>query len=301
MKEINKTTLEFLTDSYIDAIDIAVVDFKNQSIESKLFSDSNVNCDKPVFFDLASVSKPLTNGAGFLAHKDLMTGDMELALNHRAGLPAWGLLSRDNWKETILNYPIKESSTLYSDYSALRFMLEFEKLGMNLHSEASKFWDKEVFFWKDLKENQQTVQNGFINYKPNFTKVHDPNAYNIDNLVSHAGLFGTALGVAKTLLNLNSELDLVNRMNFDLKNSDSRFINGWDRVENPENTFAGSGCSQHTFGHLGFTGTSIWIDSEKKLGHILLSNATKFYWYDKKNFNLFRKEIGKIVWQNFTN
>jgi CubicO group peptidase (beta-lactamase class C family) len=297
MKEINNLTLEFLTDSYIDAIDIAVIDFKNNKIESKLYSES----DEPVFFDLASVSKPLTNGIGYLAHRDKITEEMSRVLNHRGGLPAWGLLSADNWKETILSYKIKKSDTLYSDYSALRFMLEFNKLGLNLHEEASKYWDEDLFFWKDLKPSHRTVQNGYVDKKPNYKSIHDPNAFVINDLVSHAGLFGTASSVAKTLLKLDSELDLLKLMEEDLDKDDSRFINGWDRVQDLNNTFAGKGCSTRTFWHLWFTGTSIWIDVEKKIGHILLSNATKFYWYDKNEFNIFRKNIGQLVWEKFKN
>ena len=87
-------------------------------------------------------------------------------------------------------------------------------------------------------------------------------------------------------------------MNEKLYNSQNRFENGWDRVEDPSSTLAGAGCSNRTFGHLGFTGTSIWIDSVKKLGHVILSNATKNYWYDKKSLNIYRRNLGKLVWEN---
>jgi hypothetical protein len=302
MKEINKVTLEFLTNSYIDAIDIAVVDFKNKKIQSKLFFSDETELDSsPIFFDLASLSKPLINGIGFLAHQDKITKDMNLVLNHKGNLPAWGLLSRDNWKETILEYKIREARTLYSDYSALRFMLEFNNQGLNLHQEAKKFWNDDLFFWKDLSKSHRTIQNGFVNKLPNLKNVHDPNAFVINDLVSHAGLFGTADAIGKTLLNIDEKLDLLAVMENALSHDDSRFINGWDRVQDIKNTLAGNGCSEHTFGHLGFTGTSIWIDAQKKIGHILLSNATKFYWYDKKEFNIFRTKIGRLVWENFKN
>jgi hypothetical protein len=295
MKEINNLILEFLTDSYIDAIDIAIVDFENKKIETKLFSQD----EESIYFDLASLSKPLINGIGYLAHKDKISNEMNYVLNHKGGLPAWGLLSKDNWKETISSYKISESETLYSDYSALRFMLEFNKLGLDLHSEASKHWDSDLFFWKDLKDFHRTVQNGFVSKKPNYKSVHDPNAFVIDDLVSHAGLFGTASSIGKTLLGLDEKFDLLNFMVKEMDQTESRFVNGWDRVEDINNTFAGQGCSKHTFGHLGFTGTSIWVDAEKKIGHILLSNATKFYWYDKKELNILRKKIGQLVWENF--
>ena len=48
-----------------------------------------------------------------------------------------------------------------------------------------------------------------------------------------------------------------------------RFILGFDTVQNPSNTLAGAGCSDSCFGHLGFTGTSFWIDAKKEIGHII--------------------------------
>jgi CubicO group peptidase (beta-lactamase class C family) len=82
----------------------------------------------------------------------------------------------------------------------------------------------------------------------------------------------------------------------DLATHNHRFAYGWDRVENPGNTLAGAGCGPSTFGHLGFTGTSIWIDPEKGLGHVILSNATKYHWYDKVGLNDIRRAIGEKVW-----
>ncbi len=65
-----------------------------------------------------------------------------------------------------------------------------------------------------------------------------------------------------------------------------------------ENTLAGNGASDRVFGHLGFTGTSIWIDSACKFGYTLLTNATKDYWYAKKDLNQFRKNLGGLLWQD---
>jgi len=59
-------------------------------------------------------------------------------------------------------------------------------------------------------------------------------------------------------------------------------------------TLAGSRANLSTFGHLGFTGTSIWIDSERKVGTVILSNATQNYWYDKAELNKLRKFISII-------
>ena len=293
MKKISSLIYNFLPNSYIDAIDVAVIDFNNGEFKSKLHSKNN---ESKIFFDLASVSKPLVNGIGFLVKEKSITPEMELVLNHRGGLPAWGLLSKSNWKKYIQSFPIEESETLYSDFSALRFMLEFNEAFGSLRDTASLEWDKDIKFWKDLSDEDQTVQNGYIDKKPNLRCVHDPNAYNLDEFVSHAGLFGTSAGVSKTLINLNTKYNLLEKMNSLLKKSGHRFNGGWDRVENVESTFAGLGCSKETFGHLGFTGTSIWIDTNKNIGHVILANATKHYWFDMVKFNTLRKSIAAEVW-----
>ena len=79
------------------------------------------------------------------------------------------------------------------------------------------------------------------------------------------------------------------------KNED-RFIVGFDHVMDPQNTLAGAGASIKTFGHLGFTGTSFWIDTTKDKGAIILTNATKTYWYERSGLTLLRKTLGEKIW-----
>ncbi len=302
MKKILEQSSDFLMGQDFDALSVGVLDFSTHEFKTVELSklENNFIVETPyIYYDLASLSKPLTNGIGFLDRRADITKEMELVLNHRGGLPAWGLLPKHGWKDLILAYGIKESETLYSDYSALRFMLEFEdKINSPLHSVASKYWHSELMFWKDLKQNNFCLQNGFRDGKANLGIVHDPNAFTINDYVSHAGLFGTITGVCETLINLDQKLDLLEIMKKDIALAPTqRFINGWDRAQDLQKTLAGSGCSQYTFGHLGFTGTSIWIDPMKKLGHVLLSNATKLYWYDKQDLNDFRRKIGQQIWQ----
>lgn len=302
MKKILDQSKKFLLGQDFDALSIGVIDFNNHEFKTIELSklENNFTVETPyIYYDLASLSKPLTNGIGFLDKRSDISSDMELVLNHRGGLPAWGLLPKHGWKDIILSYGISESETLYSDYSALRFMLEFEeKTNSPLHSIASKYWHSELMFWKNLKQTNYCLQNGFRDGKANLGIVHDPNAFTINDRVSHAGLFGTITGVCETLIKVDQKLNLLESMKNDIEeNPNNRFINGWDRAQDLENTLAGKGCSEYTFGHLGFTGTSIWIDPMKKLGHVLLSNATKLYWYDKQDLNDFRRKIGQQIWQ----
>lgn len=289
---------EFLSESSSDGVAVAILDFKSNSFENFEIENNEINRGEgEIYFDLASLTKPLVNGFSYIS-EGISDTNLELLVNHRAGLPSWGLLPKSNWREQILAYDIKESETQYSDFSALRYMLEFEKLtGKTTQEICLENTNEKIIFWKSLR-NQHVLQNGFVNNQPNFGKVHDPNAYNLDEFTSHAGLFGTIDGLAGSIIEFNKKHKLLDL--FKTK-SKTRFSHGFDTVENPDNTLAGSGCSDCTFGHLGFTGTSLWIDPKLGVGHLILTNATKYYWFDKKELNILRKKIGSLVWESAKN
>lgn len=292
--KIKELALEFLNQSDSDAVGIAIIDFKSKEVESYEYCvDKN---EKSIWFDLASLSKPLNNSYSFIA-RGIEDEKLKLLMNHKASIPSWGLLPRSSWKEQIFSYPIKESAIVYSDFSALRYMLEIEKkLKIGLKEMVSPYWGDEVKFWKDLIGDERVLQNGYIKGLPNFGKVHDPNAYNLNCYVNHAGLFGTIGGLSNSLLNFDKKFDLLNRVKEEIKlATKERFVLGFDRAQG-ENSLAGPGCSAYTFGHLGFTGTSFWIDPVKRKGFVLLTNSTKKFWYAKAHLNKFRRELGKLVW-----
>ena len=112
-------------------------------------------------------------------------------------------------------------------------------------------------------------------------EVHDENAWAMGGVAGHAGLFSTTgdLSIfAQMMLNggIYAHKRMLNRSTIamftkrdDIGNS-ARAL-GWDVVVEP-NSSAGKYFSQEAYGHLGFTGTSIWIDPTKDLFVILLTN-----------------------------
>ena len=256
---IDKCQLE----SSVDVIAVAEVDFDSKKVKSFQFDVKNKStCSDKIYFDLASVTKILTNGAICLLKEPKEIEFIQLFLEHQSGLPAWGLLPKSNWKELILGFESKESSTNYSDLGAIRAQLEFEnKYKVLLYDVASTFWDSEVFSWKDLNETHQTLVTGKRKNKDIRGEVHDPNAYVIGEKVSHAGLFSTVEGLGNTLINFNRNGSLIQKISESKKaNPLKRFHWGWDT----ENSFMGKKASEGTFGHLGFTGTGVWIDPLRK-------------------------------------
>lgn len=104
-------------------------------------------------------------------------------------------------------------------------------------------------------------------------EVHDPTAMTLGGVAGHAGLFSTAhdlLKFTRALLDgkivKRSTVDLFTRKQSALS---SRAL-GWDTKSEPSS--AGTKFGPRSFGHTGYTGTSIWIDPDQDLTAILLTN-----------------------------
>ena len=287
-------------EQHFDSIAVGVVDFKNKSFESFEYQ-ADVMSSKPyLYFDLASITKAMTNSAVRLVQPELFDQKTMLLLNHKAGLPMGGLLSKKTWREELLAYDIKESETLYSDYSSLRCMLEIEKKsGKKLKELCSFYFDPELVHWKELPENSFSPETGVRNKKIISGEVHDNNCFNIGEFISHAGLFATIDGFCRSLINLNQKAQMCEKIQeaFKTHQSVDRYIQGYDHVMDPENTLAGRGCSNKTFGHLGFTGTSFWIDLEQLKASVIFTNATQSYWYERSGLTHLRKTLGEEIWK----
>jgi CubicO group peptidase (beta-lactamase class C family) len=299
--KIEECAIESLRSQHFDSLAIAHLDFSDNKFKSFEVHTSNEYKGERTYFDLASVSKPLNLSSVFLKSSKLFSDEMILLLNHRAGLPAGGRLSKHNWKDEINSYQIKESKTLYSDYSALRLMLELEKKSSKALKDISNYyWDKELIHWNDLTDSHVSNKTGIRNGKEIQGAVHDDNAFYMNEFLSHAGMFATIDGLSKSILNLNKEAGLLKQMSNSWEESPDKgqwFVNGWDTILDPENSLAGKGCGKKTFGHLGFVGTSVWIDPELKKGHIILTNGTQSFWYDRVGRNDLRRSLGELLWQ----
>lgn len=298
-EELKDTALKLLANEKYDSLAIGLIDLKEMSYETWAVHEGA--SEKNLYFDLASVSKVLNLASTYLAHPKWFDEDLKLLLNHQAGLPSWGRLSKHGWRETLKQFPIQKSASVYSDYSPLRLMLELEERQKIKLSNVVREWlDSEVVFWKELPADAICPVTGERDGEPISGVVHDPNAYNLNEFCAHAGLFGTVDGVCRTILNLQDKYKLTEVINqeFDTNKNLDRFVLGWDRAQDLEKTLAGKGCSDRTFGHLGFTGTSVWIDLKKMKGIVILSNATKFYWYDKDGINNIRRTLGNLYWKN---
>jgi hypothetical protein len=277
-----------------DYLSFAVIDFSKRDFQTLSFIDGEEIEPRPIYFDLASLTKPLTLASFFHLEPKKLTNEFESLLNHRAGFKAWAVLGKNTWKKQILDYNLTDSETLYSDLSALRLMLEIEKKeGKTLQDLCESYWHKEMIFWQDMKLAFETPDNGFRHKRTIIGEVNDDNCYRLNQFCSHAGLFATVNGLCNSLLNLNLSTNFVGQMN---RPHTHRFDHGWDTISG-ESSLAGIGAGRNTFGHLGFTGTSCWFDPEKQIGWVLLTNVIKNYWYERAELNALRRKLGELVWQ----
>jgi CubicO group peptidase (beta-lactamase class C family) len=116
-------------------------------------------------------------------------------------------------------------------------------------------------------------------------EVQDENASVLGGIAGHAGLFSTAEDLAifaHAMINgghpilRSSTVGLFSRRE-PAPDGTSRAL-GWDTPSAPSQS--GKYFSSRSFGHLGYTGTSLWIDPERQLSIILLTNRT---WPDCQN------------------
>jgi len=140
-------------------------------------------------------------------------------------------------------------------------------------------------------------------------QVNDERAYYMNGVAGHAGLFSSAGDLAiycQMLLSKGSyagkQYIKPSTVEMFSKRQSKRSNRGYgfDRKSEPFST-AGSPTSSKTFGHLGFTGTSYWIDPKRDLAIILLTNRTYPHRSFGHNINQVRSKVGDAVVSSIIN
>ncbi len=112
-------------------------------------------------------------------------------------------------------------------------------------------------------------------------EVDDDNAYAMGGVAGHAGLFGSARDVDALATHLEvvrhggegllSPAAVEEMWTLDASVAGSTRTLGWDTPA-ARGSSAGTRMSSRTVGHLGFTGTSLWMDLERRVHVVLLTN-----------------------------
>lgn len=232
-----------------------------------------------------------------------------------------------NYNDTIFNEIVKSElsdslSYVYSDlpYFLLKFYLErtyktsldtqIKEYIYNKIGSSSLTYKPTIFFPKNAIV--PTVIDDYFRFDIVQGHVHDMGAAMMDGVSGHAGLFGNSLDVAKVLQLFLQKGSYSKKLFFDEKNfnlfnfrhfEDEKVRRGigFDKPELDADDPNTCGCvSQSSFGHYGFTGSMAWVDPEKEIIYVFLSNRT---YPDESNnslseFNI-RTELQKIVHEAF--
>ena len=191
-------------------------------------------------------------------------------------------------EEPVINPPGKQ--VIYSDIGFMILCWVIEQVSGN---QLDRFVRDEIYnplglenlFFVDLDSKARQVEfaaTELCSWRNILLEgvVHDDNAYVVGGIEGHAGLFGTAQDVFSLLSELMAaylgfpctavfENDLI-QMFFKRQEHTGRAL-GFD-TPSPVGPSCGQYFSKETVGHLGFTGTSFWMDLDRRVIIILLTN-----------------------------
>ena len=262
-------------------------------------------------------------------------------LTHTSGLPAWRplyILAEDEPERAagaIANLDLEYkpgTRVVYSDlgFIALGILLE-RYVGHSLAEMARReifeplklehtFFNPEIALQTGIAacetgnayETDMCKQMGAGEYQKwrqrlIWGEVHDGNAYFLSGAAGHAGLFSTAretLLLAQQFLPDSTRLLLPEtcqmfRQNMTPDLEEARSI-GWQLAMTKDST-AGVDLPSDSFGHTGFTGTSVWIDPEHQRIFILLTNRTHARALPFANINAIRREFHSLAVRGLQN
>lgn len=227
---------------------------------------------------------------------------LRMLLAHSSGLPAYvkffeSVKNKDELLRGALQVRLEHDPAAHAEYSDIGFIL----LGQVLEKLAQKpldvFWDTEIarrlglekvgfnppVEWKSRIPPTEDDQR--FRYRVLEGEANDENAWIMGGVAGHAGCFGTAPAIAELAeCMLRGGLPLFQPHIVDLFTrresspvGTSRAL-GWDTPSVPSQS--GKYFSARSYGHLGYTGTSLWIDPERQLSVTLLTNRT---WPDRSS------------------
>ncbi len=251
----------------------------------QLWEQGRLNLDAPV-------QKYIPEFTG--RNKDLVT--VRNLLTHSSGLPAWRPLYKEARTpeeaiELVFTTPLDtlpNVRTVYSDLGIITLGKIIERISgesldgyLSLHVFGPLGMKSTMYrppAW--MRERIAPTERDPWRERLVYGEVHDENSYALDGVAGHAGLFSTGHDLAifaQMYLNrgVYDSVRVISEAAVERFTTvqDSAFSNralGWE-VPSGRNS-AGHLLSKHAFGHTGFTGTSIWMDPERDIFVILLSN-----------------------------
>ena len=274
-----------------------------------LYERGQLELDAPI----AALIPEFTHGQSDLRRRSVTFRHL---LAHSSGLPAYEKLflkarSPDELLAGAFSTPLASDPGSHAEYSDLGFIILGVALGRIAEESLDAFCQREIFgplgmstttfnppaamrqpipptaderqgpCGSDSAVGQpRTFRNRIIQ-----GEVQDENAFVLGGVAGHAGLFSTAHDIARyaeTMLRGGNPILLPETVSrFTRRESsppDTTRALGWDTPSTPSQS--GKHFGPRSFGHLGYTGTSLWIDPDRRLSVTLLTNRT---WPDCSN------------------
>jgi CubicO group peptidase (beta-lactamase class C family) len=226
---------------------------------------------------------------------------LRMLLAHASGLPGYARLfegsgGREELLDACLKLPLASSPGTHAEYSDPGFILLGRALEVIAGEDLESFCSREVFaplamtstcFRPPLDWRSHippTEEDTTFRHRVIQGEVQDENCFILGGVGGHAGLFSNALDpllYAGCLLGRRQRFAPATVQLFtartELPPGSSRAM-GWDTPSQPSSS--GRFFSRHSAGHLGYAGTSLWIDFERQAAVVLLTNRT---WPDRRN------------------
>ena len=227
---------------------------------------------------------------------------LRMLLAHSSGLPAYEKLflrakTREDVLQAAFTTQLSDAPGARAEYSDLGFIILGVALERLVDESLDVFCQREIFGPLGMARTTfkpahslkdfivPTTDDRTFRHRIIQGEVQDENASVLGGVAGHAGLFSTAEDLAvfaHAMLNgghpilRSSTVELFSRRESAPAGS-SRAL-GWDTLSAPSQS--GKYFSSRSFGHLGYTGTSLWIDPDRQLSVALLTNRT---WPDCQN------------------
>jgi CubicO group peptidase (beta-lactamase class C family) len=221
---------------------------------------------------------------------------LRMLLAHSSGLPAYEKLylraaTRDALLQGAFSVALKYNPGTHAEYSDIGFILLGVALERIAKQSLDRFCQIEIFGPLGMAH---TTFNPAMSWTSKIAptaddrafrkriiqgEVQDENTSVMDGVAGHAGLFSTARDIAAfahVMLAGGAPIVRPETVTFftrrEAQHGGTSRALGWDTPSSPSQS--GKSFSSSAFGHLGYTGTSLWIDPDRKLSVTLLTNRT---------------------------
>lgn len=229
-------------------------------------------------------------------------------LAHNSGLPGYGKLFRyantpAALMQACFDLPLEAEPGARAEYSDPGFILLGKALEAVMGEGLDSFAQREIFGPLGMASTgycpapaarpaiPPTEEDGTFRHRRIQGEVQDENAYVLGGVAGHAGLFSNVadlLRFAAAVLDASGteprnasplfDLTTINQFAARQEPGGSSQALGWDTPSQPSSS--GTRFSQHSIGHLGYSGCSLWIDLDAAIAVVLLTNRT---WPDRRS------------------